>query len=92
MLAFIRYTTLRFAILIGVGVVCYLLGLRELPLLIIAFVVSGALSLFVLDRQRDALGASVGGLFAHINRRIEANSRSEDFDDDAPTDADGAAT
>ena len=78
MLAFLRYTTLRFAMLLAVGALCYLLGLRDVMLLIVAFLVSGVLSLLLLDRQRDALGASVGGVFTRINARIDANTRSED--------------
>ena len=82
MLAFIRYTTLRFAFLIAVGVVGYLLGLRSITLLFVAFLGSGVLSFVLLNRQRDALGESVGGLFSRINSRIEANTRAEDADDE----------
>ena len=84
MLAFIRYTTLRLAFLIAVGVVCYFLGLRGLALAVVAFLGSGLLSFVLLDRQRDALGESVGGLFSRINARIEANTRSEDDEDEQP--------
>lgn len=82
MLAFLRYSTLRFVVLLVVGAACYLAGLRGLPLLLVAFIGSGALSLFVLNRQRDALGESVGGLLGHINARIDASARAEDVDDD----------
>lgn len=82
MLAFLRYSTLRLALLLAVGAVLYLAGLRELMLLIAALVISGVLSLFLLDRQREALGTSVGGIFTRINDRIEASKRAEDFDDD----------
>lgn len=85
MLAFLRYTTLRLAMLIAVGGVAYLLGLRDLMLLVVAFLVSGILSLLLLDRQRDALGASVGGVFSRLNARIEAGARAEDGDDSQPT-------
>lgn len=84
MLAFIRYSTLRLALLIAVGAVLYLLGLHGVWLLAVALVLSGVLSLFVLDRQRDDLGRSVGNVFTRINERIDANTRSEDFDDDQP--------
>ena len=46
----------------------------------IAFLVSGILSFFFLDRQRDALGQSVGNVFQRLNARIEANTRKEDLD------------
>lgn len=80
MLAFIRYSTLRLAMLLAVGVVTYLLGLRGLMLAVVAFIVSGVLSLVLLNRQRDQLGQSVGSLFTRINARIDADSRKEDED------------
>lgn len=82
MLAFIRYSTLRLAFLLAVGLVAYLLGLRGLLLAVVAFLVSGVLSFVLLDRQRDALGESVGSVFSRINARIEANTRSEDDEDE----------
>ncbi|MHB0928190.1 MAG: DUF4229 domain-containing protein [Candidatus Nanopelagicales bacterium] len=80
MLAFIRYSTLRLALLLAVGAVAYLFGLRSIALAVVAFLVSGLLSLVLLDRQRDQLGRSVGGLFARINARIDADTRKEDED------------
>ena len=82
MLAFIRYTTLRLAMLMAVGGVLYLVGMRGLLLATVAFLGSGVLSFILLDRQRDALGASVGNVISGINARIDANTRSEDFDDE----------
>lgn len=80
MLPFVRYSLMRLVLLLGVGFIGYLLGLRELYLLLIAFLVSGVLSLFLLDRQRDVLGQKVGGIFTRINRRIEESARAEDLD------------
>ena len=80
MLAFARYTTLRLAMLIAVGVVASLLGLRGVALAAVAFLGSGLLSFVLLDRQRDALGESVGSVFTRINSRIDANTRAEDDD------------
>jgi hypothetical protein len=79
-MAFIRYTTLRLAMLLMVGGVLYLVGLRGVLLAAIAFLASGLLSFFVLDRQRDALGQSVGNVFQRINARIDENTRKEDVD------------
>jgi hypothetical protein len=79
-MAFIRYTTLRLAMLLLIGGICYLIGLRGLVLAIVAFLASGIVSLFVLDRQRDAMGESLGGFFKAINARIDADSRKEDVD------------
>lgn len=80
MLAFIRYSTLRLAMLLAVGFVMYLFGMRGIALAVAAFLVSGVLSLVLLNRQRDQLGQSVGGLFSRINARIDANTRKEDED------------
>ena len=92
MLAFIRYSTLRLAVLLVVGAVCYLIGLRGFMLLLVALIASGIVSLFVLDRQREALGESVGGVFSRINARIDENTRSEDVDDEPTSpDTDDAA-
>ena len=79
-MAFLRYTTLRLAMLLVVGGIGYLLGMRGVLLAAVAFLVSGILSFFVLDRQRDALGQSVGSVFQRVNARIDANSRKEDLD------------
>ena len=80
MLPFIRYSLMRLLLLLGVGAIGYLLGLRGVYQLLIAFLISGVLSLFLLDRQRDLLGQKVGGVFSSINRRIDASARAEDLD------------
>jgi hypothetical protein len=66
--------------LLAVGFVMYLFGMRGIVLAVVAFLVSGVLSLVLLNRQRDQLGQSVGGLFSRINARIDANTRKEDED------------
>lgn len=80
MFALLRYSMMRLLMLISVGGVGYLVGLRGVFLALIAFLVSGVLSLFLLDRQRDALGASVAGVFSKLNARIDASARAEDVD------------
>lgn len=79
-MAFLRYTTLRLALLIIVGGIAFTLGMRGLPLAIVAFIGSGLASFVILDRQRDELGKSVGGLFQRISARIDADTRKEDLD------------
>lgn len=79
-MAFLRYTALRIVMLLVVGGIGYLIGLRGVLLAAVAFLVSGLLSFFVLDRQRDELGQSVGNVFQRLGARIESNSRKEDVD------------
>jgi hypothetical protein len=76
----LTYTFARIALLAVVYGIGYLAGLRDLTLLVMAFLGSGVLSLVVLNRQRDAVGGRIAGFVARINDRIEANTRKEDVD------------
>jgi len=49
--------------------------------LALAIVISGAISLLLLNRQRDALSSGVARFFRRINERIDASTRAEDVDD-----------
>ena len=72
------YTFLRILILasfLGVG---YLVGLRGVLLLVIGFLASGIVSLFVLSRTRDQVSTSISGLFQGINNRISRAAEKED--------------
>ena len=55
--------------------------LRGLWALVLAVLVSGAISFFLLNRQRDAMSGVVAGFFGRINDRIDASTRAEDCDD-----------
>jgi len=76
----LTYTLARIALLAVVYGIGYLAGLRDITLLVMAFLGSGLLSLVVLNRQRDAFGGRIAGFFARINDRIEENARKEDVD------------
>jgi hypothetical protein len=74
---------MRIGILLGVWWLIQLISpLRGLWALVVAVLVSGAVSWFALDHQRSAMSAVVGGFFGRINDRIEAASRAEDEADD----------
>ena len=78
---FISYTLARIgllAIALGIG---YAAGLRGAILLIVGFLVSGLISLIILNNQRSALGGKIASFFSGINAKIDANSRKEDTDD-----------
>lgn len=77
-LAFLRYSGLRIALLVAVGGLAYAVGMRGLLLLLVAFLGSGLLSVFVLRGSRDQLGSNVGGVFQRMNDRIDAATRAED--------------
>ena len=55
----LRYSLYRFVVLLAVGAVLYLFGLRDWLLLLLAFAISGVVSYFVLMRTRDAAAANI---------------------------------
>ena len=72
------YTFLRILILtsfLGVG---YLVGLRGALLLVMGFLASGIVSLFVLSKTRDQLSTSIFSGFQRVNKRIAAAAEKED--------------
>lgn len=75
---FLVYTSSRIVLLLVVGGVFYLVGFRELLLIVLAFIVSGMISFFLLDRQRDVLGKGMGAYFSRMNQKIDAGAKSED--------------
>ena len=54
---------------------------RGFPALVVAILVSGGISLFVLNRQRDSAAGNVESFFGRINRRIDESRTAEDYDD-----------
>ena len=82
--AVLVYTLARFAVFAGCLAIGWLVGLSGLFLVIVALVVSGALSLFVLQRQRLAMSAAVERSVNRANSRIRARTEAEDaFVDEA---------
>lgn len=93
--AFLVYTGLRIALLLAVGGLLYLTGARGFLLVLLAFVVSGALSLVWLDKPRGQMSQGFGRAIGRVNERIDSAAAAEDVDDeqsegqpDAEADAD----
>ena len=72
------YTGLRLLLLLAVGGLLYLTGARGLLLLVLAFLVSGALSLVWLDRPRASMSQGFGRVVGKVNDRIDAAAAAED--------------
>lgn len=65
-----RYAVLRLSLLVTVGGVLYLLGVRGWVLLFVAVLASGLLSFFLFVRQREAAARNLeASLAAHNARR-----------------------
>ena len=66
----VRYAVLRVALLVTVGGVLYVVGMRGWPLLFAAVLASGVLSFFVFVRQREAAARNLEvSLAARAERR-----------------------
>jgi hypothetical protein len=78
------YSLLRLLILaITVGVL-WLLGLRQpLLLLLFAFLISGVVSVFALDRRREVAAVEVVTAVQKVNQRIDSSASAEDAAVDA---------
>ena len=81
------YTGLRLALLAGVWLLIQLVTpLRGLIAAAVAIVISGVVSIIVLDRPRDQASTGVWSVFRRIDERIERSRTAEDVDDEpAPT-------
>lgn len=84
--AFVSYTLLRFLLLAVVGGVLYLVGARGILLLVGAFLLSGLLSLVLLDRQRSETAAGLDRAVTRVNKRIDDAAAAEDSAQDATGD------
>jgi Flp pilus assembly pilin Flp len=74
---------MRVGLFVAVWLVLQLVTpLRGLWAAVVAIVISGLISVVLLNRQRSAMGGVVGGFFRGINERIDAASRAEDIPDD----------
>ena len=91
-IALLSYTTLRLLIFGAAwALISLATPLRGLWSLTLAILVSGAISMFALHRQRDAVSIGVSGFFTRINDRIDASTRAEDDDEVAPASSSGEA-
>lgn len=79
------YTVLRIALFAAVWLVLELLTpVHGVWAIVAAILMSGAISIVVLDRPRGQVGVAAAGFFGRINARIEASARAEDVEDAPP--------
>jgi hypothetical protein len=77
-MALMRYTALRLLVFAVVAVLLWIVGLRGLWLLLVAVLVSGLVSLFVLNRSRDAVSAAYVERREKIKQRMAERTAAED--------------
>jgi membrane protein implicated in regulation of membrane protease activity len=80
-MALLKYTFLRLALLAVTAGVLYLVGLRDWMLLFVAFLVSGIISIVLLNRARDEVSTSFVARRERIN---DAMASPEDEADGEP--------
>lgn len=81
-IALVVYTLLRLGLFAAVWVLVQVVTpWRGLVGVAVAILISGGISLFVLDRPRGQLAIGVQAFMQRINDRIEASTRAEDDDD-----------
>ncbi len=77
----VLYTALRLAMFAGAWILIETLTpIHGLFAAAFAIVISGAVSIIVLNGQRDAMSAALFGFFRRMNARIDASTRAEDLD------------
>lgn len=76
-MALLKYTLLRLALLAVTAGVFYLVGLRDWILLFVAFLVSGVISIFLLNRARDDVSTSLAQRQQAINDRLDEPAAGE---------------
>lgn len=87
------YTLKRLALFSVALVIGYALGLRELWLIVLALLVSGAVSLVLLNRDRDGASSQAVSLARRLNQRISDSAAREDaaIDSAVPDDPDSSS-
>jgi len=84
------YTAARLGLFAALLLPLWLVGARGLPLLVLALVCSGAVSMLLLNGVRGDFSTAVSQHFRGLNQRIDDATRSEDEEQDAPAAQDGA--
>ena len=77
-MALVRYTALRFVVFLVVAALLWIFGLRGFWLVLVAILLSGFVSLFVLNRSRDELSAAYVERRQRIKHRMAERTAAED--------------
>jgi uncharacterized membrane protein len=80
MRATLTYTLLRLLIFLAVAIILALSGLRGIPLILVALVISSIISLLLLSKLRDRMSVSLSGRISRFGSKLDAGTRAEDTD------------
>lgn len=86
----LRYSVARLVLFLAALGLLYLTGLRGLPVVVLALVVSGIASFWLLSAQRDAMSATLHQRVSRVRKDLDDGTAAEDaWDDDARRHPDG---
>lgn len=74
----LQFLALRTGLLVVVAVALSLAGLRGVPAILLALVISSIISVFALSSHRDAVSGSIDGRLSRMRRRMNEAASSED--------------
>jgi len=80
MRATLTYTLLRLVIFLAAAIVLALFGLRGIPLILLALIISAIISLVMLSKLRDRMSISLSGRIARFGSKLDAGTKAEDAD------------
>jgi hypothetical protein len=81
-MALLRYTLLRVLLFLAVAALLWIVGLRDLWLVLFAILGSGIVSIFALSRSRDAASVALSDRLSTIKGRVAERTAAEDAWDD----------
>lgn len=87
-MALLRYTVLRLFVFAVVAALLWIFGLRGFWLLLVAIMISGFASLFILNRSRDELSKALVARRGKIKQRMAERAEAEDAWNDQTRDVD----
>ncbi|HUB40191.1 MAG TPA: DUF4229 domain-containing protein [Streptosporangiaceae bacterium] len=80
MRATLTYTLLRLLLFLAAAIILALFGLRGIPLILMALIISAIISLLLLSRLRDRMSASLSGRITRFGSKLDAGTKAEDAD------------
>jgi hypothetical protein len=80
MRATLTYSLLRLLLFLAAAIILALFGLRGIPLILLALIISAITSLLLLSRLRDRMSVSLSGRISRFGSKLDAGTKAEDTD------------
>jgi len=80
MRATLTYTLLRLLLFLAAAIILALFGLRGIPLILLALIISAITSLLLLSKWRDRMSISLSARFTRFGSKLDSGTKAEDTD------------